>query len=84
VENYIANKQVRKKLSCWHLYTSIRTWHIQLNDAYMRHSAQKVLINFPGGEHEPSNKYICFCNFLKSWRPWNRGQLRNEGVVERK
>jgi len=26
------------KVSCWRLYTSIRTRHIQLNDAYMRHS----------------------------------------------
>jgi len=40
VENFVANKQVREKLSRWRLYTSIRrTWHIQLDDACMRRSA---------------------------------------------
>jgi len=39
VENFIANKQVRGKLPRRRLYTSIRTRHIQLNDAYMRRSA---------------------------------------------
>jgi len=39
VENFIANKQAREKLSRWRLYTSIRTGHIQLIDTYMRRSA---------------------------------------------
>jgi len=39
VEKFVANKQVFEKLSPWRLYTSIRTWRIWLNDAYMRHSA---------------------------------------------
>jgi len=45
VESVDANQQVRKKLSCWHLYVSIRTRCIRLNDAYMYASIRTEGVN---------------------------------------
>jgi len=39
VKNFVASKQVREKLLCWRLSTSICIQRIRLNDAYMCHSA---------------------------------------------
>jgi len=43
VDNFVANKQVREELSRWRLCTSIHTWRILLNGAYMHHSAPCAL-----------------------------------------
>jgi len=39
VEIFVGNRQIQEKLPCWHVYASICTWRIPLNDAYIHQSA---------------------------------------------